>query len=158
MGRRAEIREECIEKVRTQPVEILLAEDNPGDIRLTMEALQESELNTRLKVARDGVEALDYLRRTGASRPDLILLDLNLPRKGGAEVLAEIKSDPMLRCIPAAVLTMSDDEEDVARSYYEHANCYIRKPLDLDQFVRVVDSVKEFWFSTVTLPPHNDVW
>ena len=138
-------------------VEILLVEDNPGDVRLTQEALRESKLTNHLSVARDGVEAMAFLHREGeyadAPRPDLILLDLNLPRKDGREVLQEIKEDELLRRIPVAVLTMSDAEEDIVRTYNLHANCYIRKPLDIDQFVRVVKSVEDFWFAIVTLPP-----
>ena len=138
-------------------VEILLVEDNPGDVRLTQEALRESKLANRLSVSRDGVEAMAFLRREGeytdAPRPDLILLDLNLPRKDGREVLQEVKEDGSLRRIPVAVLTMSDAEEDIVRTYNLHANCYIRKPLDIDQFAKVVRSVEDFWFAIVTLPP-----
>ncbi len=141
-------------------VEILLVEDNPGDVRLTQEALRESKLVNHLSVTRDGVEAMAFLRREGeyaaAPRPDLILLDLNLPRKDGREVLQEIKEDTSLRRIPVAVLTMSDAEEDIVKTYNLHANCYIRKPLDIDQFVKVVKSVENFWFVIVTLPPGED--
>jgi CheY-like chemotaxis protein len=137
-------------------VEILLVEDNPGDVRLTQEALRESKLHNNLSVARDGVEALAFLRREGpyatAPRPDLILLDLNLPRKDGREVLAEIKSDPHLRAIPVVVLTTSQAEQDIAQSYNLHANCYVTKPVDLEQFITVVQSIEGFWFSIVTLP------
>jgi CheY-like chemotaxis protein len=140
-----------------RPFEILLVEDNPGDVGLVREALRESKLLHRLSTAKDGEEALSLLRRQGvhqeAARPDLILLDLNLPRKDGREVLAEIKADPELRRIPVAVLTSSAADEDVARSYDLHANCYVTKPVDFEQFVRVVRAVEEFWFTVVKLPP-----
>lgn len=140
----------------TRPVEILLVEDNPGDVRLTVEALHESKVRNHLSVAKDGVEALEYLRRQGtfknAARPDVILLDLNLPRKDGREVLAEIKADPDLMSIPVVVLTTSRAEEDVLRMYDLHANCYISKPVDLDQFLAVVRSIETFWLEIVTLP------
>ena len=141
---------------RARPVEILLVEDNPGDVRLTVEALREGKVRNNLTVASDGVEALAYLRRKGrydgASRPDLILLDLNLPRKDGREVLAEIKQDDELKTIPVVVLTTSSAEQDVLRSYDLHANCYITKPVDLDQFITVVKSIRQFWLTIVTLP------
>ena len=141
----------------TRPVEILLVEDNPGDVRLTREALREGKVRNNLNVVGDGVEALAYLRRQGkyadAVRPDLILLDLNLPRKDGREVLAEVKEDPELRHIPVVVLTSSQAEQDIARAYDLHANCYVSKPVDLDQFVTVVKSVNDFWFTIVKLPP-----
>jgi two-component system, chemotaxis family, response regulator Rcp1 len=140
-----------------RPIEILLVEDNPGDVRLTVEALKEGKVHNNLAVAKDGVEALAYLRREGshasANRPDLILLDLNLPRKDGREVLAEIKEDPVLRRIPVVVLTTSKAEEDILRTYDLHANCYITKPVDLDQFISVVRSIDDFWLSVVRLPP-----
>jgi two-component system, chemotaxis family, response regulator Rcp1 len=140
-----------------RPVEILLAEDNPGDVRLTREALREGKVHNNLAVASDGVEAIAYLRREGehaeAVRPDLILLDLNLPRKDGREVLAEIKADPALRNIPVVVLTSSQAEEDIVRAYDLHANCYVTKPVDLDQFIRVVEAIEDFWFTIVKLPP-----
>lgn len=139
-----------------RPVEILLVEDNPGDVRLTIEALRESKVRNSLTVARDGVEALAILRREGdfaaAHRPDLILLDLNLPRKDGREVLAEIKADPMLGSIPVVILTTSRAEQDVLRSYELKANCYITKPVDLEQFITVVKSIEDFWLTIVTLP------
>jgi CheY-like chemotaxis protein len=142
--------------IRGRPIEILLVEDNPGDVRLTIEALKEGKVRNRLSVARDGVEALAFLRREGshveASRPDLILLDLNLPKKDGREVLAEIKVDPALRRIPVVVLTTSKAEEDILRTYDLHANCYITKPVDLDQFISVVRSIDDFWLSVVRLP------
>ncbi|MFY0583805.1 response regulator [Cystobacter fuscus] len=139
-----------------RPIEILLVEDNPGDVRLTIEALKEGKVSSRLSVARDGVEALAFLRREGAHasapRPDLILLDLNLPRRDGREVLAEIKADAELRRIPVVVLTTSKAEEDILRTYDLHANCYINKPVDLDQFISVVRSIDDFWLSVVRLP------
>jgi chemotaxis family two-component system response regulator Rcp1 len=135
---------------------MLLVEDNPGDVRLIVETLAENKLYNTLNVVSDGIEALAYLRQegrhAGALRPDLILLDLNLPRMDGREVLAEIKSDVSLRCIPVVVLTTSDQERDVIQSYDQHANCFITKPLDFDQFVRVMHSIENFWFSIVRLP------
>ena len=139
------------------PVEILLVEDNPGDVRLTQEALKESKITNSLTVAKDGVEALEVLRREGvhadAPKPDVIFLDLNLPRMDGREVLSIIKEDPELRRIPVVVLTTSEAEQDVLRAYDLHANCYICKPVDLDQFIRVVRSIESFWLSVVKLPP-----
>lgn len=138
-------------------IDILLVEDNPGDVRLTQEALKEGKVCNHLNVVCDGVEALLYLRREGvyhdAVTPDLILLDLNLPRKDGREVLAEIKTDAALRHIPVVVLTTSDAEQDIVQSYHLHANCYITKPVDLLQFIQVVQYVENFWFSVVKLPP-----
>jgi chemotaxis family two-component system response regulator Rcp1 len=137
-------------------VEILLVEDNPGDVRLTQEVLREGRIRNTLNVVGDGVEALDFLHRRGAyadAHPqDLILLDLNLPRMNGQEVLAEIKRDPALKHIPVVVLTTSSAEQDVLSAYDLHANCYITKPVDLDQFVRVVQSIEDFWLSIVRLP------
>lgn len=137
-------------------IEILLVEDNPGDVRLTQEALKEGKVHNRLHVVGDGVEAMAFLRREGryadAVRPDLILLDLNLPRKDGREVLAEIKQDALLKVIPVVVLTTSSAEEDVLRSYNLHANCYIVKPVDLDQFIRAVKFIDDFWLTVVKLP------
>jgi CheY-like chemotaxis protein len=139
-----------------EPINILLVEDNPGDVRLTVEALREGKVHNHLSVARDGVEALAFLRREGefadAPRPDVILLDLNLPKKDGREVLAEIKADERLRRIPVVVLTTSKAEEDILRSYALHANCYVTKPVDLEQFITVVRSIEDFWFSIVRLP------
>ncbi len=139
-----------------RPIEILLVEDNPGDVRLTQEALGEAKVRNNLAVARDGVEALSYLRREDpfqdATRPDLVLLDLNLPRKDGREVLAEIKADPNLRRLPVVVLTTSSAEKDVLESYNLYANCYITKPVDLDQFVGIVSSIEDFWLTIVKLP------
>ena len=133
-----------------RPIEILLVEDNPGDVRLTVEALRESKMrNNNMSVVGDGVEALAFLRREGkyadAPRPDLILLDLNLPRKGGHEVLAEIRADEELTRIPVVVLTASEAERDITRAYDLHADCYITKSFDLDQFVVVVKSIEDFW-------------
>ncbi|WP_096700906.1 response regulator [Magnetospirillum sp. 15-1] len=137
--------------------EILLVEDNPGDARLAQEALKEGRMTSRLKVVVDGVEAMSFLRRegqyTGSPRPNLILLDLNLPRKDGRQVLAELKADEDLRRIPVVVLTTSQAEQDILRSYDLHANCYITKPVDLDRFISVVRSIEEYWCSVVTLPP-----
>lgn len=138
------------------PIEILLVEDNPGDVLLTREALAEAKVYNNLHVVNDGEKALAFLFKKGdyadAPQPDLILLDLNLPGRHGREVLVEIKEDPQLKSIPVVILTTSTSEEDVLRSYDLHANCYISKPLDLNQFVKVVRSVEEFWFSIVTLP------
>ncbi|WP_319550548.1 response regulator [Desulfogranum marinum] len=138
------------------PVEILLVEDNPGDVRLTIEGLKEGKVRNTLSVVEDGVEALAFLRKEGkyvdAVRPDLILLDLNLPKKDGREVLTEIKSDENLRNIPVVVLTTSKAEQDILKAYSLHANCYITKPVDLDQFISVVESIEDFWFSIVKLP------
>jgi len=139
-----------------KPIEILLVEDNPGDVRLTQEAFKEGKVSNNLNVARDGVEALAYLRQEGeyanAPHPDVILLDLNLPRKDGREVLAEIKEDPDLRRIPVVVLTTSLAEQDILRSYNLHANCYITKPVDLERFITVVKSIEAFWLTVVKLP------
>jgi CheY-like chemotaxis protein len=133
-------------------------EDNPGDVRLTREALREGNVCNHLHVVSDGVEALAFLRREGAYfqavRPDLVLLDLNLPRKNGREVLAEIKADPCLRRIPVVILTTSSADEEIEHCYNLHANCYIIKPVDLNQFIAVVQSINHFWFSIITLPPH----
>lgn len=139
-----------------RPVEILLVEDNPADVRLAAEVLKEGRVRNNLSVVWDGVEALAFLRRqegyAQAPRPHLILLDLNLPRKDGREVLAEIKTDQRLRRIPVVVMTTSRDEADIVCSYDLHANCYISKPLDWDQFARVLHSVENFWLQTATLP------
>jgi chemotaxis family two-component system response regulator Rcp1 len=140
----------------SRPIEILLVEDNPGDIRLTLEAFKEGKTRNHFMVMNDGVEALAYLRREGrhakAVRPELILLDLNLPKKDGREVLAEIKADDRLLKIPVIVLTTSAAEDDVAKAYSRHANCYITKPADLDEFLRVVQSIESFWLTLVKLP------
>ena len=138
-------------------VEILLVEDNPDDIDLMLEALKEGHARNRVCIAEDGVEALTLLRRMGqhadAPRPDLILLDLNLPGKSGHEVLAEIKADADLRRIPVVILTSSASEQDVVRSYNLSANCYITKPVDLDEFISLVKAIDSFWLDIVTLPP-----
>jgi chemotaxis family two-component system response regulator Rcp1 len=140
-------------------IEILLVEDNPGDVRLIQEALKENKVRNRLHVAQDGVEALDFLRQKGAladaPRPDLILLDLNLPKKDGREVLSDIKGDPDLKRIPVVVLTTSDDEYDILESYNLHANAYVTKPLDLDQFLKIVRQIEGFWLTVVSLPPNG---
>ncbi len=137
-------------------IEILLVEDNPADVRLTIEALKEGKMKNRLSVARDGLDALAFLRREGAyadaPRPDLVLLDLNLPRMDGRELLAIIKRDEALRRIPVVVLTTSKAEEDILRTYDLHANCYVTKPVDLDQFIEVVKSIDDFWLAVVKLP------
>lgn len=142
---------------RATPIEILLVEDNPGDVRLTQEVLRDGKVRNTLRVAGDGEEALAMLRREGAfansPRPDVILLDLNLPKKDGRTVLAEIKADPSLHRIPVVVLTTSKAEEDVLKSYDLNANCYITKPVDLDQFIKVVRMIEDFWLSIVVLPP-----
>ena len=139
------------------PVEILLVEDNPGDERLTREALKEGKVYNNLHWVKDGVEAMEFLHRRGkyrdAPRPDIILLDLNLPKKDGREVLSEIKQDPALRSIPVVILTTSKAEEDVLKSYHLHANCYVTKPVDLEKFIVVVQSIDRFWLTVVTLPP-----
>lgn len=142
--------------MNAKPIEILLVEDNAADVRLTEEALKEGKVRNNLHVARDGMEALEFLRRQGkfkdATRPDLILLDLNLPRRDGREVLADIKNDPELKLIPVVVLTTSSAEADILKSYKLHANCYITKPVDLEQFVNVVRSIDDFWLTVVRLP------
>ena len=139
-----------------KPIEILLVEDNPGDVRLTQEALTDGKVRNSMQVVEDGVEAVAFLRREGkyanASRPDLVLLDLNLSKKDGREVLAEIKADDELKRIPVVVLTTSKAEEDIFKAYDQHANCYITKPVDLDQFIAVVRSIENFWFTIVKLP------
>jgi len=143
-----------------KPIEILLVEDNPGDVRLTREALKEGRVLNNLHVAGDGVQALEFLRRTGkfagSPTPDLIFLDLNLPRMDGRELLAEVKGDPNLRRIPVVILTTSKAEEDILKTYDLHANCYITKPVDLDQFITVIKSVEDFWFTIVKLPSGNE--
>jgi len=142
-----------------KPIEILLVEDNPGDVRLTQEALRDGKVRNYMRVAADGVEALAILRREGkyadALRPDVILLDLNLPKKDGREVLAEIKTDPDLRRIPVVVLTTSEAEEDILRAYNLYANAYVAKPVDLDKFIAVVKSIEDFWLEIVKLPPDD---
>lgn len=139
-----------------KPVEILLVEDSPGDVRLTQECLREAKVKNNLQVVNDGVEALAFLRRQGnyaeAVRPDLVLLDLNLPKKDGREVLSEMKADDTLKSIPVVVLTISGSEEDILKSYNLHANCYIVKPIDLQQFLKVVKAIEDFWLTIVKLP------
>ncbi len=139
-----------------RPADFLLVEDNPGDVRLTQEALKNHKVKNNLHVVTDGEEAMDFLHRRGkyqnAPRPDIILLDLNLPKKDGREVLAEIKSDPDLKTIPVVVITSSEAEQDIVKSYNLNANCYVTKPVDLDQFIKVVQSVKDFWLTIVKLP------
>jgi CheY-like chemotaxis protein len=140
-----------------RPIEILMVEDNPGDVRLTEEALKEGKVRNNLYTVEDGQAALEFLRRQGpyarSPRPDLILLDLNLPKKNGREVLAEIKEDADLRRIPVVILTVSKAEQDILETYNLHANCYITKPVDLEQFIQVVKSIEDFWFTIVMLPP-----
>lgn len=139
-----------------RPIEILLVEDSPSDAALTTEALHEGRVLNNLNIVQDGEQALAFVRREGkyasAPRPDLILLDLNLPRKDGREVLAEIKSDPSLTCIPVVVLTTSKDESDVMAAYGRNANCYLAKPVDLENFIEMVRSIDSFWLNIVTLP------
>jgi two-component system, chemotaxis family, response regulator Rcp1 len=136
-------------------IEILLVEDNPGDVQLTKEAFMEGKIRNNMNVARDGVEAMAYLNNPNLPRPDIVLLDLNLPRTSGLEVLAAIKDDPLLRIIPVVILTTSQDETDIARSYRSHANCYITKPVDFEKFLHVVRSLEDFWLTVVRLPPHT---
>jgi len=146
-------------KVIGDMIKILLVEDNSGDVRLVKEALKEGKIRVDMDVVQDGVEALAYLRRKGkhvkAPRPGLILLDLNLPKKDGREVLAEIKADEDLKRIPVVILTISKDEEDIIKSYNLHANCYITKPVDLKQFMKVVQAIEDFWLTIVRLPPNH---
>lgn len=137
-------------------IEILLVEDNEGDARLAKEAMRDSKIRNTIHHVIDGVEAMDYLRKkgkyAGAPRPDIVLLDLNLPRKDGREVLAEIKEDDDLKRIPVVILTVSKSEEDILKTYNWHANCYISKPIDLTEFLKVVKSIEEFWLTIVKLP------
>jgi CheY-like chemotaxis protein len=137
-------------------IEILIVEDNPGDIRLINEVLNENKIFSSVITVNDGVDAIDYLNARGkfktATKPDLIILDLNLPRKDGREVLAEIKSDDRFKYIPVVVMTISQSEEDIFKSYNLHANCYVTKPIDLNQFIKVIKSIEEFWHSIVKLP------
>lgn len=142
-----------------RPVQMLLVEDNPGDVRLTKETLKDAKMLVNLDVVGDGMEAMAFLRREGkhanAPRPDLILLDLNLPKKDGREVLAEIKQDPNLRRIPVVVLTISSAEEDILKSYNLYANAYVNKPLNLEQFAKITKAIEDFWFTVVKLPPNG---
>ena len=141
---------------RGEPIEVLLVEDSPDDADLTMDALRNGRVRNRITHVEDGVQAMAFLRREGkyadAPRPDLILLDLNLPRKSGREVLAEVKQDPDLRRIPVVIMTSSDDEKDILAAYNLYVNCYVTKPVDLDQFIGVVKSIEQFWFTIVKLP------
>jgi CheY-like chemotaxis protein len=143
--------------INSRPIEILLVEDNPGDVNLTRIALADREINVNLSVVADGVEAMNFLNRHGeyhrSIHPDLILLDWNLPRKDGREVLLEIKADERLQRIPVVVLTTSESEEDILKAYDLHANCYITKPVDFNQFVHIIQSIEDFWFTIVKLPP-----
>ncbi|WP_171693549.1 response regulator [Paenibacillus germinis] len=145
-----------IDNKLSQNVEILLVEDNPGDIRLIVEVLKEGKIHNNLSVVEDGEEALAYLKREGSYQdaivPDIILLDLNLPKINGTEVLAEIKNDPLLKYIPVIILTTSEAEQDILRAYDLHANCYITKPVNLEQFLTVVRSIENFWLTLVKLP------
>ncbi|WP_246998734.1 response regulator [Halosolutus gelatinilyticus] len=145
---------------QAEPAQILLVEDNPGDVRLTEEAFKQGRIENDLYTVSDGTEALEYLNQRGeyadAPRPDLVLLDLNLPRTDGEEVLAELKDDPELRSIPVIVLTSSRAEEDVVRSYELHANAYLTKPVDPDEFIETVRAFEKFWFSVVRLPPEEN--
>ncbi len=142
-----------------RPIEILLVEDNPGDVELTREALEAAKVFNRLHVVDDGADAVDFLYRRGrfaqAPRPDIILLDLNLPKKDGRQVLAEIKVDAGLAQIPVVVLTTSQADEDVFRAYQLHANCYVTKPVDFNQFLHIISTIEEFWLTVVKLPRHN---
>lgn len=142
-----------------RPIEILLVEDNPGDVRLTVEVMKESKVHNKIHVAEDGVEALAFLRKQGkykdACRPDMVLLDLNLPRKDGREVLAELKADDDLKRIPVVVLTTSRAEQDIVKTYNLHANAYICKPVDLNQFINVVKTIENFWLTIVVLPANG---
>jgi len=140
------------------PIQILLVEDSPGDVRLVMEALKNAEVANRLHVVSNGLDAMAFLQRQGkyssAVRPDLVLLDLNLPKKNGRETLAEIKQDPQLRRIPVVIFTISKAEDDIIRAYDLNANCYITKPVDFEQFTAVIKSIENFWLTTVKLPPN----
>ncbi|MDP1633923.1 MAG: response regulator [Gallionellaceae bacterium] len=143
-----------------RPADFLLVEDNPGDVRLTQEALKSHKVQNNLHVVTDGEEAMAFLHKQGkyasAPRPDIILLDLNLPKKDGREVLAEIKSDPGLKTIPVVIITSSEAEQDVIKSYNLNANCYVTKPVNLDQFIKVVHSINDFWLTIVKLPTNPD--
>lgn len=140
-----------------KPVDILIVEDNEGDARLIKEVLNDSKILTNLHLVSDGVQAMDFLHKKGeysnVPLPDLIILDLNLPKKDGREVLAEIKADKNLKRIPVVIMTISQAEEDILKSYSLHANCFVTKPIDLNQFIKVVHSIEDFWFSIVKLPP-----
>ncbi len=146
-----------MDRFAAKSIEILLVEDNPGDVRLAQEALKDSKIKNQLYVVQDGVEAMEFLHQqgkyVGVPRPDLILLDLNLPRKSGREVLTEVKNDENLKRIPVVVLTVSKAEEDILKCYNNYANCYITKPLDFSQFMEITKSIEEFWLTIVKLPP-----
>lgn len=146
-------------KAKGSSIEVLLVEDNPADVRLMQEALRDSKVNNTLHVVNDGEQAMSFLRReekySGSPYPDLILLDLNLPGKDGRDVLDEIKNDPVLKQIPVVVITTSSAEEDILKSYKLHANCYVTKPVDLEQFIKVVHAIEDFWFTIVKLPNSN---
>jgi len=139
------------------PIEILMVDDDPGDVRITQEALKDAKVRNNLSVAKDGEEAMAFLRREGlhknAPRPDIIFLDLNMPRKNGFETLKEIRADPTLASIPVVILTTSGAEKDIIESYKLHANCYVTKPVELDQFLHVIQQMEEFWLNIVSLPP-----
>jgi len=143
-------------KQKIRPIEILLIEDNPGDIRLTIEAFKESKIANILNIVEDGIEAINYLENQRKFKdkplPDIIILDLNLPKKDGREVLAEIKEDKLLKHIPVVIFTTSQSETDIFKCYDLHANCYISKPLNMNQFIKIVKSVENFWFTVVKLP------
>jgi two-component system, chemotaxis family, response regulator Rcp1 len=147
------------ENKHAEPAIILLVEDNPGDADLTLEAMKDAKLINTMYHVMDGVEAMAFLRKKGKyqnmPRPNLILLDLNMPRKDGRETLAEIKSDPALRRIPVVVLTVSDNEQDILQSYDLHANCYVKKPLNFDEFTKAMQRIEDFWFCIVRLPPNG---
>lgn len=142
-----------------RPIHILLVEDSPSDAKLTMAALKEAKVANRVSHVEDGIQAMAFIRREGpyaaVTRPDLILLDLNLPRKNGREILQELKSDPDLKVIPVVVLTTSRAEQDILHSYQLHANCYVTKPVNFERFLEIVQSIEQFWLTVVTLPPEN---
>lgn len=144
-------------RINGQPIEILMVEDNPSDVRLTVEAFKDAKVRNKMHVTVDGEDAMAFLLREGkyseAPKPDLILLDLNLPKKNGREVLAAIKADPNLKRIPVVILTTSDDEKDIMTAYDLHVNAYVKKPVDLDQFIKIVEAVEDFWLTVVKLPP-----
>lgn len=150
-----------IVQVYGEPIHILLVEDNPGDVRLTIEALKEAKVYNRLSVVGDGEEAMAFLKKEGkyalAERPHIIFLDLNLPKKDGREVLAEIKANKDLKHIPVVVVTSSSSEQDIMKSYGLHANCYITKPVDFQQFISMVKAIEDFWFTVVKLPPRESI-
>ena len=147
-------------QIAERPMEILLVDDNPGDVRLTAEALKDGEVENRLHTAKDGMEAIAFLRRKGryidAPRPDLILLDLNMPRMNGRQVLAEIKEDSTLKHIPVVILTGSREMDDIVKTYDLHANCYVTKPIDFEQFIMMMKSITDFWLSIVKLPSEEN--